>query len=124
MNTGNISRLSERQTNYSLRCVPCFPLVKDGVQIDNTMFFTVEKPFVLLHAFIADDTLSTDRENNQDQGITNALLFLENHPVVQVANVADISAFHISANQYYVEDIRKDKFKDREFVFVLLCTNF
>lgn len=109
---------------YSLRQYKCFPLEKDNVQVDNTMYFTVEKPFVLLHAFVADKTLSTDRENNLDQGISNSLLFLENHPVVQVINVADISAFHISPNQYFVEDIRKDKTKDEQFVFVLLCTNF
>ena len=117
--------ISERQTMYSLRAYKCFPLVDEkGVQLDDTMYFTVEKPFVLLHSFRADKTLSTDRENDLDQGITNALLFLENHPVVQVINVADISSFHISPNRYFVEDIRKDKTKDEQFVFVLLCTNF
>lgn len=117
--------ISERQTMYSLRQYKCFPLLSDtGQQISDTMYFTVEKPFVLLHAFIADKTLSTDRENDLDQGISNSLLFLENHPVVQVINVADISSFHISPNRYFVEDIRKDKTKDEQFVFVLLCTNF
>ncbi|MBF0574406.1 hypothetical protein [Dysgonomonas sp. GY617] len=118
-------KLADTQTVYTLRVYRCLPLLDSvGQQVDNSMIFRVEKPFILLHAFIADNSDDEDRDSNLEQGLTNALLYLENHPIVQVANVANISNFAISANQYIVNDIRKDKMTDRQFVFVLLCENF
>jgi hypothetical protein len=64
------------------------------------------------------------------QGLTNALLYLDPHPVVQVAQVANITSFHISAGQYQVQDLRPETSGDvdrndyEQYVFVLLCTNF
>lgn len=120
-----ISHISERQTRYALRMYKALE-VKDeyGSQVDNLMYITVERPFVLLHAVSIDQSNPVDRNSEMNQGVTNALLYLENHPIVQVAQVAEISAFHISANRYYIDDIRENKETDDQYVFVLLCLNY
>jgi hypothetical protein len=131
-----VPHLSDRQTAYSLRMFKCTPLIENGVQVDNLVRFAVDRPFILLHAFVVRETDERDRYSDLSQGLTNALLYLDNHPVVQVVQVANITAFHISAGEYLVEDLRPSDgevdingdIQSREdwqqYVFVLLCTNF
>lgn len=130
----NITHIKDRQTKYALRMYQCIPVLKDGVQYDNMMSMQVDRPFVYLHAFTVRKTDVRDRYSDLDQGMTNALLYLDSHPVVQTMNVAEISAFHIAANVYYVQDLRptvdplsgeavnKDEYE--QYAFVLLCLNF
>jgi hypothetical protein len=133
----SITNLNQRQTSYALRMFKCQPLIDEqSQQIDNSMFFDCDRPFVLLHAFIVDKLVNRDRYANRSQGVDNALLYLDNHPVVQVAQVAEISSFHIAAGRFFVEDIRPmdgdvdiegniQRRNDWEqYVFVLMCTNF
>jgi hypothetical protein len=110
--------------------------MRDGVQVDNLVKFQVDRPFVLLHAFTSLYPDVNDRYSDLSQGMSNALLFLEAHPVVQVMNVAEISSFHIAAGRYYVQDIRPadgdadvygnvlSRSDFNQYVYVLLCLNF
>lgn len=137
MSGNSIAKLSERQTSYALRMFKCLPLLDgDGNQIDNSMYFDCDRSFVLLHAFTVNRGLDRDRYANRTQGVDNALLYLESHPVVQVAQVAEISSFHIAAGRFFVEDLRpvdgevdidgnilrREWFE--QYVFVLVCINF
>lgn len=130
------NNLFSRQTDYALRMYKCKPTIVNGVQVDNLVEFQVDKPFVLLHAFTVKRTDSRDRYSDLSQGMTNALLFLDPHPIVQIMNVAEISSFHIAPNLYYVQDLRpvdgdedldgnqlkRDDFE--QYVYVLVCINF
>ena len=129
--------LFEHQTKYALRMFKCLPLFDDsGQQIDNSMYFDCDRSFVLLHAFTVDRRINEDRYANRSQGVDNALLYLDNHPIVQVAQVAEISSFHIAAGRFFVEDLRPvDGAVDingsilsrgdfEQYVFVLMCLNF
>jgi hypothetical protein len=130
----NVTHISQHQTQYSLAMYKCLPLKIDGVQIDNLVYFTVERPFILLHAFTVRKIDDRDRYSDLSQGMTNALLYLDPHPVVQVAQVANITSFHIAAGQYQVQDLRPEdgevdglpvlRSDYDQYVFVLLCTNF
>lgn len=133
----NKSNIFDRQTKYALRMYPCMTTVgENGVQVDNLVEFQVDRPFVLLHAFVVEKTNPRDRYSDLSQGMSNALLFLEAHPVVQVMNVAEISSFHIASGRFYVQDLRPvDGDVDNEgnvlrrsdfeqYVYVLLCLNF
>ncbi|HMM02739.1 MULTISPECIES: hypothetical protein [unclassified Dysgonomonas] len=137
MNANGINKLSERQTSYALRMFKCTPLTAPAVgQIDNSMYFDCDRPFVLLHAFTVNRQLNRDRYSDLSQGVSNALLYLDNHPIVQVAQVAEISSFHIAAGRFFVDDLRpidgdvdidgntlmRDDFE--QYVFVLVCINF
>lgn len=137
MNTNGINRLSERQTSYALRMFKCTPLLDEQKQqVDNSMYFDCDRPFVLLHAFRVNKRLDRDRYSDLSQGVSNALLYLDNHPIVQVAQVAEISSFHIAAGRFFVDDLRPmDNDVDIEgntlmrnnfeqYVFVLMCVNF
>lgn len=132
-----ISHLSERQTSYALRMFQCHPLLDgSGNQIDNCVYFDCDRPYVLLHAFTVDKRVDSDRYSNRSQGVDNALLYLDNHPIVQVAQVAEISSFHIAAGRFFFEDLRPADGSNpltgdlqyrndyEQFVFVLYCTNF
>lgn len=131
-----ITNIANHQTKYSLRMLKCTPLTdSQGVQLDNALSFESNNPFVLLHSFIVDKRQNRDRYANLTQGVDNALLYLENHPVVQVAHVAEISSFHIAAGRFYVDDLRpvdgetnidgdvlnRDDFE--QYVFILYCLN-
>lgn len=131
----SIPHISTRQTDYSLRMFKCLPLLDDNKQqVNNLVYFTVDKPFILLHAFTVRQTDTRDRYSDLSQGITNALLYLDPHPVVQIAQIANITAFHIAAGQYLVEDLRPDydpvtgepidRGDYEQYVFVLFSTNF
>ncbi|WP_139262005.1 hypothetical protein [Dysgonomonas macrotermitis] len=114
----------------------CIPTIVNGSQVDNLVEFQVDKPFILLHAFVVKKTDSRDRYSDLTQGMTNALLFLDPHPIVQIMNVANVSSFHIAPNLYYVQDLRpapgsvdsnglplnRDDYE--QYVYVLVCTNF
>jgi hypothetical protein len=115
----------------------CTPLIgSDKAQIDNSMFFDCDRPFVLLHAFTVNKELSRDRYSDLNQGVSNALLYLDNHPIVQVMNVAEISSFHIAAGRFFVDDLRPQtgdvdiegvvqvRENYEQYVFVLMCLNF
>lgn len=135
--SSSIPHISTRQTDYSLRMFKCLPLLDDNKQqVNNLVYFTVDKPFILLHAFTVRQTDDRDRYSDLSQGITNALLYLDPHPVVQIAQIANITAFHIAAGQYIVEDLRpvtgdvdingnvQDREQWEQYVFVLFSTNF
>jgi hypothetical protein len=126
----------QRQTSYALRMYKCSPVEENDVQVDNLVDFVVDRPFVLLHAFTVRKTDAYDRYSDLSQGMSNALLYLDPHPIVQIMNVAEISSFHIAAGRFYVQDLRPFdgdldndgvavKREDYEqYVFVLLCLNF
>jgi hypothetical protein len=131
----------DRQTKYALRMYKCQTTKSvdasgNEYQVDNLMEFQVDRPFVLLHAFVVKETSDRDRYSDLSQGVSNALLYLDNHPVVQIMAIAEISAFHIAAGRFYVQDLRPvDGDTDEngnvlkrndfdQFVFVLLCLNF
>lgn len=133
----SITHISQRQTDYSLRMFKCLPLLDEKEQqVNNLVYFTVDKPFILLHAFTVRQTDTRDRYSDLSQGITNALLYLDPHPVVQIAQIANITAFHIAAGQYLVEDLRpldgdvdihgevQTREQWEQYVFVLFSTNF
>ncbi|MDR0824692.1 MAG: hypothetical protein LBN74_06320 [Prevotella sp.] len=132
----SITHINDRQTQYALRMYKCLPVMEDGEQVDNLVHFTVDRPFILLHAFVVRQTEDTDRYSDLNQGISNALLYLDPHPVVQVMNVANVSAFHVAPNRYYIQDLRPvdgdvdndgnelERNDFQQYVFVLLCTNF
>ncbi|SHE86100.1 hypothetical protein SAMN05444362_102350 [Dysgonomonas macrotermitis] len=130
------NNLFSRQTDYTLKMYKCIPTIVNGSQVDNLVEFQVDKPFILLHAFVVKKTDSRDRYSDLTQGMTNALLFLDPHPIVQIMNVANVSSFHIAPNLYYVQDLRpapgsvdsnglplnRDDYE--QYVYVLVCTNF
>jgi hypothetical protein len=110
----------DSQKKYALRMAPCVPVD------NNLMVYKVDGPFVFLHAFIVDESDNSDRYSDMSQGMNNALLYLDPHPVLQVMNIAEITSFHVSAGNYYVADLRPVDFKSqyRQYVFVLLCLNY
>ena len=131
------NKLIDRQTNYTLKMYKCRPYVDDlGQQIDNLVTFQVDQHFILLHAFTVRKTDDHDRYSDLSQGITNSLLYLDPHPIVQIMNVANVSSFHISPNVYYVQDLRpatgdedldgvpQNRDDYEQYVYVLTCTNF
>jgi hypothetical protein len=114
----------------------CSPTKENGVQVDNLVDFLVDRPFILLHAFVVRKTDQRDRYSDMSQGMSNALLYLDPHPIVQVMNVAEVSSFHIAAGRFYVQDLRpsdgdvddegvpQNRADYEQYVFVLLCLNF
>jgi hypothetical protein len=132
----SVSNIFQRQTQYALRMYKCSPTEQGGEQVDNLMDFLVDRPFILLHAFTVRRTDQRDRYSDMSQGMSNALLYLDSHPVVQIMNVAEVSSFHIAAGRFYIQDLRPDngdigpggevlsRGDYEQYVFVLLCLNF
>lgn len=120
----DILRISDRQTQYSLRRYKCMPIIGDnGELLEGLLEVKIEKPFLLLDTVIIDEIDTHDRDSNLSQGVDNSLQYISQHPIINILQVANCTAFHNSPNLYNVEDLRKND-TDSQYLFVLICTNF
>jgi hypothetical protein len=87
------------------------------------LHFKSERPFLLLDSVVIPDT-GYGSDSNFDQGLQNDLVFLADHPIVHVIQVAEVSDFHVSPGSYTVPDERSNEATQTQYVFLLICTNF
>lgn len=124
MESKNYATVSQRQTDYALRRYMCKEVLDERkIPIDGILQVKIENPFLLLDTIVVDENDESDKDSKLSQGLDNGLQYLTSHPIVQIAMVANCSAFHISANIYTLPDIREKK-SDSQYVYALVCTNF
>jgi hypothetical protein len=127
------------QTRYKLRMIKCVESIVDGVDyINGFLFFKTEKQFVLLPTRVVDNSnksvygIPVDAVSGLDgYPLNNALMYLQNHPAVQLASYCDMSAFYSPAGIVKLPDIRPDRSllidganRYEQYVFILELINF